>query len=220
MPITKASGNSVTAAAKGDLVVGSATNDAAVLGVGTNNQVLTADSSTATGLKWATASSGAYTSLASGNSSTSSSTLVVSSIPSGYNDLVFVAYDFYPSISARTMGITANSVTDYDYAALTLVSGISTSEYGGVGATSIDPQYNSMDNTNDENALRFVIFNYTDTSAYKLVNFTHHYKDRLGNTASSFGWGTINTTSAITSLTINVNANFGAASPYVLYGVK
>jgi len=53
MPITKATASSVAPAAKGDLVVGSATNDAAVLGVGSNNQVLTADSSTTTGVKWA-----------------------------------------------------------------------------------------------------------------------------------------------------------------------
>ncbi len=58
MPITKASGNSVTAAAKGDLVVGNATNDSGVLSVGANNTVLTADSSTATGLKWAAAAGG------------------------------------------------------------------------------------------------------------------------------------------------------------------
>ena len=58
MPITKATASSIAPAAKGDLVVGSATNDAAVLGVGSNDQVLTADSSTATGLKWAAAGGG------------------------------------------------------------------------------------------------------------------------------------------------------------------
>ena len=58
MPITKATASSIAPAAKGDLVVGSATNDAAVLAVGTNNTVLTADSSTATGLKWAAPASG------------------------------------------------------------------------------------------------------------------------------------------------------------------
>jgi len=57
MPITKASGNAVAPAAKGDLVAGSATNDAAVLTVGANNTVLTADSAEATGLKWATPAS-------------------------------------------------------------------------------------------------------------------------------------------------------------------
>lgn len=53
MPISKASGQAVAPAAKGDLIVGSATNDAAVLAVGSTDQVLTVDSSTTTGLKWA-----------------------------------------------------------------------------------------------------------------------------------------------------------------------
>jgi hypothetical protein len=44
--------------AKGDLVVGTGADAFSRLAVGTNNQVLTADSSTATGLKWASASGG------------------------------------------------------------------------------------------------------------------------------------------------------------------
>jgi len=58
MAITKATASSIAPAAKGDLVAGSATNDAAVLTVGANNTVLTADSAEATGLKWATPASG------------------------------------------------------------------------------------------------------------------------------------------------------------------
>jgi hypothetical protein len=61
MAITKATASSIAPAAKGDLVAGSATNDAAVLTVGANDTVLTADSSTATGLKWAAAASGSTT---------------------------------------------------------------------------------------------------------------------------------------------------------------
>lgn len=50
------SGNIVDA--KGDLIVATAADTVSRLGVGTNNQVLTADSSTATGLKWATPAAG------------------------------------------------------------------------------------------------------------------------------------------------------------------
>ena len=50
--------NLINPSAKGDLYAGSAANTYTKLSVGANNTVLTADSTTATGLKWAAASSG------------------------------------------------------------------------------------------------------------------------------------------------------------------
>lgn len=50
--------SSTTVDAKGDLIVGSADDTVARLAVGTNGFVLTADSATATGVKWAASSGG------------------------------------------------------------------------------------------------------------------------------------------------------------------
>jgi hypothetical protein len=52
MAITKATASSVAPAAKGDLVAGSGTNDAAVLAVGANGTTLVADSAATTGLRY------------------------------------------------------------------------------------------------------------------------------------------------------------------------
>ena len=55
MAVTKARSNAVAKAAKGDLSVGSGTNASSILAVGTDAQILVADSTAATGLKWAAA---------------------------------------------------------------------------------------------------------------------------------------------------------------------
>lgn len=73
--------------AKGDLIAASAADTAARLAVGTNGQVLTADSSTATGLKWASASSGSLT-YTGGSSFTGVTTVNV-------NDVFSATYDNY-----------------------------------------------------------------------------------------------------------------------------
>jgi hypothetical protein len=59
--------------AKGDLIAGTGADTASRLAVGANNTVLTADSTTATGLKWAApAGAGTWSSVASGSLSGSS----------------------------------------------------------------------------------------------------------------------------------------------------
>ena len=107
MAITKATASSIAPAAKGDLVAGSATNDAAVLGVGANNTVLTADSAEATGLKWATASSGGETLIST--TSLTGASVTLSSIPGTYNDLKLVIKDVVPATDGSTLEMRINS---------------------------------------------------------------------------------------------------------------
>jgi hypothetical protein len=108
MPITKASSNAVAAAAKGDLVVGNATNDSGVLAVGSTNQVLTVDSSTATGLKWATPAAGGGMTLIS-TTTLSGSTTTISSIPQTYKHLYLV----YAPFGGTGVGLRFNTSTQY-----------------------------------------------------------------------------------------------------------
>ncbi len=60
LPVTSG-GTGQNTCAKGDLFVGSAANTVSKLTVGTNNYVLTADSTQATGMKWAAASGSKWT---------------------------------------------------------------------------------------------------------------------------------------------------------------
>ena len=76
--VTLTNDMATTIDAKGDLIVGTAADAYARLAVGTNGQVLTADSTTATGLKWASAAGGGGKVLQVVSGTTSTATTVAS----------------------------------------------------------------------------------------------------------------------------------------------
>ena len=98
--------------AKGDILTATADNTPARLAVGANDTVLTADSTTATGLKWATPASGAYTTLASG---TLSGTAVnLTSISQTYRDLVLVISNPFVNVGT-SLSLRCNSYSTADH---------------------------------------------------------------------------------------------------------
>ncbi len=115
MPITKASSSAVAPGAKGELVVGSATNDSAILAVGANGTVLTADSAEATGMKWAAAGgSKTWTLLNTGGTAlTAAGTITVSGIT---KDNLLILVNAASSVNAFTemfMRFNSDSTSKY-----------------------------------------------------------------------------------------------------------
>jgi hypothetical protein len=115
MAITKATASSIAPAAKGDLVVGSATNDASVLAVGSANQVLTVDSSTSTGLKWAAATD-SWVKITSGTISASAATDIDSVFTSTYKHYVITLDNLSGSSATADLQIQFRTTVPGTYA--------------------------------------------------------------------------------------------------------
>jgi hypothetical protein len=95
---------------KGDIVTATASATPARLGIGSNNQVLTADSTTATGLRWASQTRTGWTFLTSG-SVTSGSTLVISGL-SSYNRIMIGLAAAVPTNNSSYLNYWANNKTE------------------------------------------------------------------------------------------------------------
>jgi hypothetical protein len=117
MAITKASSNAVAPAAKGDLVAGSATNDAAVLAVGANGTVLTAASGEATGLQWATPAgyNPNYTLINAGGTALSSTSTSITGISAKTDLYIWILGMKTSSGQGHNYTFTFNSDTGANY---------------------------------------------------------------------------------------------------------
>jgi hypothetical protein len=103
--------------AKGDLIAGTGADAFSRLSVGTDDQVLTADSAEATGLKWAApAGAGSNWSLlnAGGTALTGSATITVSGI-SGKNGIMVVFVSASSANASATLGVRINTDTTTKY---------------------------------------------------------------------------------------------------------
>jgi hypothetical protein len=201
---------------KGDLLSYSTT--AARLGVGSNDQVLTADSSTATGLKWATPSAGGMT-LISETTASALSSLSLSSIPQTYKQLVLVWGGIFHSVTASGFQMRFNN----NSTANTYRVG----EHGGRGSSfSISNGGNDRADADLDNASfginliasngvngyskgYLVIDNYASTTKLKTYKMDYSYSRSDGPIARSVS-GTFASTTAITS--IDIVRTYGSAT--------
>ena len=199
---------------KGDLYTFSTTN--ARLGVGTNNQVLTADSAEATGLKWAAAASGGMTSIASG--SLSGSSLVLSTIAGTYDNLQLVIRDLYGSSNAD-LRLTVNSVADYDFGQFDNRNGTA-SNNAYVSQSNFIPNYYNLSPSDNNNSLVINLYDYANTSAFKLIDTQIAYKNVDNVRELTKSWGVAKTTAAVTTVTLALSVGTYSGGTYILYGVN
>ena len=201
MPITKASGNSVTAAAKGDLVVGSATNDSSVLSVGSANQVLTVDSSTATGLKWAAASGALTLSTIAAGSLPASSTLSLTGLTGDYYMLQINQMTYATANSNLIMQFNSNTGTFYDSVAVSTTNADQAIYFGG-GTSFVIGSTTAIDRTGTENGWIIEIKN-SKNNGFHTATWMGRTQNSSGNRAI-MGQGYFFNATAITSIQVKI----------------
>lgn len=210
--------------AKGDIIVATAADTVSRLAVGANDTVLVADSTQATGVKWATPSSGGMTLISTTTFNNTVTTYTISSIAQTYKHLMLIG-----------SGLQSNTYDDYLYFRLNGSSGAnynfngikSTSAVASFGNTSQNLLFDNYsqnlarpaDPTSYFGNFTLDIYDYT-TTTLKGINYVG---GSISNNINQYGTGrglwTI--TDAITSITFASYSGANLKAGIVrLYGVS
>jgi hypothetical protein len=207
--------------AKGDLVAGTGADAFSRIAVGANNTVLTADSSTATGLKWGTVSADLTWSLKSTTALTGASTITVSSLSS--KAYMILANPTGPASSAFTMRFNGDTGANYGNIGMQIFgdssysNGVFSGGGNNTGQTSISIGTKSSDaNAFVAGGLTIWSANTTGIKPFDCV-FSCNAQGAAGAT-NRISQGAYAGTSAITSVSlISSGGNFTSGNIYV-YG--
>jgi hypothetical protein len=208
--------------AKGDLIAATANDTPARLAVGTNGQVLTADSTAGTGLAWATPSAGGMTLLQT-LSLSGVETVTSSSIPSTYTNLVFVVKKVYwGSTNNSDLGMRFNGDTgnNYTYRGFFEQGGSASGDESTNGSALGLMTVNNLTGGASGNGL-INVYRYTDTSGVLASIQTY---GNIGGTTyrAANRLAYYNGSSAISTVTFYYSqggGNFANGTIYI-YGVK
>jgi len=212
--ITNDMATTITAA--GDIVVGTGSGTYDNLPIGTTAQVLTADTTVSPyKVKWATASSGSMTSLATG--SLTGSTPSISSISGSYKHLQLFVTDPYGS-GANIINMRFNSDTGSNYTRQK-INGNATPTVASESATSITSGNGILTTSNGNGYFVIYLPFYSTTASAKHFDW---YFTRAGNSdANEYIYGTYNSSSAISSIQFFLDGGSTfTGGDYTLYGVN
>jgi hypothetical protein len=208
-----------TVTTNGDVIYATGSSAVTRLGIGSAGQVLTV----AAGVpSWATAAGGGMTSIASG--SLSGSSLALISIVGTYKNLVLVLRN-YTTGTDFDLNCKINSLVtagDYSYnlweSATTNGSAAASATY--YNSTVFGLNNSLIDNTDGDNSLVLTVNDYADTTANKIMTGFQSYKRSTGQKTVLQSFGSVNTTAAVTAITLTPSAGTWTAGTYTLYGVN
>lgn len=199
---------------KGDLFTFTTVD--ARIGVGANGTVLTADSAEATGLKWAAPASGSLTLLST--TTLTSTSVTVSGISGAYANLYIRIDDLGTGTAAGVCRMTVNSVTSY------IGVGVDSNTSAVFSASANIPlsgNRNMKDTGGDDKVAVINIYNYAATTTYKAFNVVSAVTGPTGGDSATSAAGNIQSTGAITSVTVSMSAGTFDGSPSMkIYGVN
>ena len=202
--------------AKGDIIAASAADTVARLAVGANDTVLTADSTAATGLKWATPAAGGMTLIST--TTLTGASVTISSIPQTYNNLQLVIRDALVATDDAALQIRFNGVSTGVYRSQ---YGAFTTQGGVVGATEISLGI-GMDNTITNNLAIFNVYDYANAVTNKIGNYlvlNTYYTPSTNFSVSQDCW-VYKEQTAISSILIKADSGNLTSGSALLYGVK
>ena len=199
--------------AKGDLIAATAADTVGRLAVGSNDQLLAADSATATGLKWVTPAA-AMTILASGTIANNATGIDISSISGSYNELQLHVTNAAFTVDGCAVEVRFNNISTSSYNFARLASG-STSTATSL-TTGIMVNYNVATANSGSASLFLSIPNYANSNSYKTCLSHSAFRSAY----IDFDAGAFFNTAAIDRIQVYVTAGSFSSGSYVLYGVK
>lgn len=224
--------------AKGDIIAATAADTADRLGVGTNGQVLTADSTTATGLKWATPSAGGLT-LITSTTANAISSLDFNSISGSYKNLLLVWGGIYHSAANSDFQIRLNNNSGNVYSPYGIwhqsttpnivnTETSTTHIYGNSTRLAAFGYSADLSSTRCDTSVQgyLMVYDYASSTKFKRYDSAVSWYNNTNGVYENFvGGGVFRSTTAITSINVvrvNGTATFSNVTntQILLYGVS